>query len=58
MLGSIARQYALPKAIETTLDFVASEEPKARGADPRVFVDESIVREVDLSGFIKTLYPN
>ena len=56
MLGSIARQYAMPKAIETTLDFVA--EPKARGADPRVFVDEGIVREVDVSGFIKTLYPN
>jgi len=48
----------MPKAIEKTLDFVVSEEPKARGADPRVSVHESIVREVDASGFIKTLYPN
>jgi NitT/TauT family transport system substrate-binding protein len=50
--------YAMPKAVETTLDFVAAEEPKARGADPKLFVDESIVREVDASGFIKTLYEN
>ena len=50
--------YAMAKAVETTLDFVAAEEPKARGADPKLFVDESIVREVDASGFIKTLYEN
>ena len=50
--------YANPKAIETTLEFVGTEEPKARGADPKLFVDESIVREVDASGFIKTLYEN
>jgi hypothetical protein len=48
----------MPKAVETTLDFVATEEPKARGADPKLFVDESIVREVDASGFIKALYAN
>jgi hypothetical protein len=48
----------MPKAVETTLDFVATEEPKARGADLKLFVDESIVREVDASGFIKTLYAN
>src|SRR5262249_1171593 len=48
--------YAMPKAVETTLDFVATEEPKARGADPKLFTDESIVREVEASGFIKTLY--
>ena len=50
--------YAMPKTVETTLDFVAAEEPTARGADPKLFVDESIVREVDASGFIKTLYAN
>lgn len=50
--------YANPKAIETTLEFVATEEPKARGADPKLFVDESIVREVETSGFIKKLYEN
>jgi NitT/TauT family transport system substrate-binding protein len=48
--------YANPKAVETTLEFISSEEPKARGADPRQFLDESLVREVEASGFIKTLY--
>ena len=48
--------YASPKAIETTLEFVSSEEPKARGADPKQFVDETLVREVEASGFIKMLY--
>ena len=48
--------YANPKAIETTLEFVAGEEPKARGADPKQFLDESLVREVEASGFIKSLY--
>jgi NitT/TauT family transport system substrate-binding protein len=50
--------YATPKAVETTLEFIAGEEPKARGADPKLFVDESVVREVEASGFIKTLYEN
>jgi NitT/TauT family transport system substrate-binding protein len=50
--------YANPKAIETTLDFISSEEPKARGADPKQFVDESLVREIEASGFIKALYKN
>jgi NitT/TauT family transport system substrate-binding protein len=50
--------YANPRAVETTLEFVAAQEPKARGADPKLFVDESIVREVEASGFIKKLYQN
>ncbi len=49
---------ANPKAIETTLEFIAPEEPKARGADPKMFVDEGIVREIEASGFIKKLYEN
>jgi ABC-type nitrate/sulfonate/bicarbonate transport system substrate-binding protein len=48
--------YATPKAVETTLEFVAADEPKAKGADPKQFMDESLVREVDASGFIKSLY--
>ena len=48
--------FANPKAIETTLEFVAGEDPKAKGADPKQFIDESLVREVDASGFIKHLY--
>ena len=48
--------YATPKAVETTLDFVAIDEPKAKGADARLFLDESIVRELETSGFFKNLY--
>jgi NitT/TauT family transport system substrate-binding protein len=48
--------YATPKAVETTLEFIASEEPKAKGADPKQFLDESLVREIEASGFIKALY--
>jgi NitT/TauT family transport system substrate-binding protein len=48
--------YASPKAIETSLAFIAADEPKARSVDPKVFVDESLVREIEASGFIKTLY--
>src|SRR4029077_19557163 len=48
--------YANPKAVETTLEFVATEEPRAKGADPKSFVDESLVKEVEASGFIRTLY--
>jgi ABC-type nitrate/sulfonate/bicarbonate transport system substrate-binding protein len=48
--------YATPKAVETTLEFIAGEEPKAKGADPKQFLDETLVREVEASGFIKELY--
>jgi len=48
--------YATPRAVETTLDFVAIEEPKAKGADAKLFLDESIVRELEASGFFKALY--
>ena len=50
--------YATLKAIETVLEFIAADEPKAKGADAKSFVDDSIVREIEASGFIKTLYEN
>ena len=48
--------YANPKATDTILEFIAGEEPRAKNADPKSFADESLVREVEASGFIKTLY--
>ena len=48
--------YATPKAIETSLEFIAAEDPKAKNADAKLFVDDSIVREIETSGFIKQLY--
>jgi hypothetical protein len=46
------------QGVETVLDFVAKDNPKAKGADPKSFVDSSIVRQLDTSGFIKSLYEN
>jgi hypothetical protein len=37
------------------LDNIATDDPKARGADPRVHADESLVKELDDSGFIKSV---
>jgi len=48
--------YANPKAVETSLEFIVATEPKARGADAKSFVDESVIREIEASGFIKSLY--
>lgn len=48
--------YPSVRGVQTILDFVAQDEPKAKGADPKSFVDESFVREIDESGFIKALY--
>ena len=42
-------------AVQTILDNIARTEPKVRGADPRTLVDESLVRELDDNGFIKSV---
>jgi hypothetical protein len=38
------------------LDDLAPKNPKAKTADPKAFVDPSLIRELDASGFIKRLY--
>jgi ABC-type nitrate/sulfonate/bicarbonate transport system substrate-binding protein len=48
--------YPSLRGVETVLGFVEKDNPKARGADPKSFVDDSLLREVDASGFVKTLY--
>lgn len=48
--------YPSLRAVQTILDFIVRDEPKARGLDPKSLVDESFVRELDESGFIKALY--
>ena len=48
--------YVTPRAVETSLEFIAATEPKARAAEARSFVDESVIREIEASGFIKNLY--
>ncbi|HWP22812.1 MAG TPA: ABC transporter substrate-binding protein [Candidatus Binatia bacterium] len=48
--------YPSLRGVETVLGFVEKDHPKAKTADPKSFVDESLLREIDQSGFVKTLY--
>jgi ABC-type nitrate/sulfonate/bicarbonate transport system substrate-binding protein len=48
--------YPSMRGVETVLGFVEKDNPKAKAADPKSFVDDSLLREIDQSGFIKTLY--
>jgi ABC-type nitrate/sulfonate/bicarbonate transport system substrate-binding protein len=50
------RPYPSLRGVETVLGFVEKDNPKAKNADPKSFVDDSLLREIDASGFIKTLY--
>ncbi len=48
--------YPNPDGVKTMLDDLAPKNPKAAAADPKTFVDLSLIRELDSSGFIKQLY--
>jgi len=48
--------YPSLRGVETVLGFVEKDNPKAKGADPKSFVDDSLLREIDQSGFVKKLY--
>ena len=43
-------------AVETVLGFIEKDNPKAKTADPKSFVDDSLLREIEQSGFVKKLY--
>lgn len=48
--------YVSMLGVKTVLEFLAKDNPKAKGADPNSFVDPSFVKAPDDSGFIKALY--
>jgi len=48
--------YPYPDGVKTMLDDLAPKNPKAAAADPKTYVDMSLVAELDKSGFIKQLY--
>jgi NitT/TauT family transport system substrate-binding protein len=48
--------YPNPDGVKTMLDDLAPKNPKAAAADPKSFVDMSLIAELDKSGFIKQLY--
>lgn len=47
--------YPTPDGVKTMLDDLVKN-PKAAAADPRSFVDLSLVKEIEATGFIKQLY--
>lgn len=48
--------YPDPEDIKLVLIQVGDNNPRARGADPREFVEPRLIREIEASGFIKRLY--
>jgi len=48
--------YPTPDGVKTMLDDLAPRNPKAATADPKAFVDQSLIKELDASGFLKQLY--
>jgi NitT/TauT family transport system substrate-binding protein len=48
--------YPNPEGVKTLLDDMAPRDKKAGAADPKSFIDTSLVQELEASGFIKQLY--
>jgi NitT/TauT family transport system substrate-binding protein len=48
--------YTSQRGVETILGYLEKENPKAKTADPKSFYDDSLLREIEASGFVKTLY--
>jgi NitT/TauT family transport system substrate-binding protein len=48
--------YPTPDGVKTMLDDMAAKNPKAAAADPKTYVDLSLVKEIEASGLIKQLY--
>jgi NitT/TauT family transport system substrate-binding protein len=51
-----ARPFPTPEAFRSVIDELALVNPKAKGQDPRRFYDDTILQELDKSGFIAALY--
>jgi len=48
--------YPSPAAIQTQLTWMAEKDPRAKAAKPEQFIDGSILREIEKSGFAARLY--
>jgi len=51
-----SRPYPSAEAFRSVINELAQVNPKAKGQDPRRFYDDSILQELDKSGFINALY--
>ena len=50
--------YPTAPGIQTIIDHLAKTRPEAKGLKPQDFIDGSILKEIDDSGFVKKLYGN
>jgi ABC-type nitrate/sulfonate/bicarbonate transport system substrate-binding protein len=48
--------YPNPEDLALAISQVSENNPKARGADPREFIEPRLIREIEASGFVKKLY--
>lgn len=48
--------YPSLQGVRSVLEFLAKDNPRAANADPKTFIDASLVKELDDSGFIAKLY--
>lgn len=48
--------FPTPEAFRSVIEELAQVNPKAKGQDPRKFYDDSILQELEKSGFINALY--
>jgi ABC-type nitrate/sulfonate/bicarbonate transport system substrate-binding protein len=48
--------YPALKSVQTIVDKIAEDEPKVKERDVKSFVDDSLVKELEDSGFTKALY--
>lgn len=50
--------YPTPAGIQTIIDHLAKTRPEAKNLKPQNFIDASILKEIEDSGFVKKLYAN
>jgi ABC-type nitrate/sulfonate/bicarbonate transport system substrate-binding protein len=48
--------YPSPAAIQTQLTWMAERDPRAKAAKPEQFIDPSVLREIEKTGFVRKLY--
>jgi NitT/TauT family transport system substrate-binding protein len=52
----LKKPYPSTRAIKDTLDILAKDLPKAKDADPRDFIDNAVLKEIEASGYIESVY--
>jgi ABC-type nitrate/sulfonate/bicarbonate transport system substrate-binding protein len=50
--------YPTTEGIQTIIDHLAKTRPQAKGLNPNDFIDSSVLKEIEDSGFVKRLYGN